>query len=58
MIREREKLGVRRPLARVTVASPDPAVREAIEQLSEALRGELNVKEVVAIADDSALCSL
>jgi isoleucyl-tRNA synthetase len=49
---------VRRPLARVTVASPDPAVRSAIEQLSDALRGELNVKEVVAIADDSALCSL
>jgi isoleucyl-tRNA synthetase len=58
VIREREKLGVRRPLARVTVASPDPAVRSAVEQLSEALRGELNVKEVVAIADDSALCSL
>jgi isoleucyl-tRNA synthetase len=58
VIREREKLGVRRPLARVTVASPDPAVRDAIEQLSDALRGELNVKEVVAIADDSALCSL
>jgi isoleucyl-tRNA synthetase len=58
VIREREKLGVRRPLARVTVASPDPAVRLAVEQLSDALRGELNVKEVVAIADDSALCSL
>jgi isoleucyl-tRNA synthetase len=58
VIREREKLGVRRPLARVTIASPDPAVRDAIEQLSDALRGELNVKEVVAIADDSALCSL
>ncbi len=58
VIREREKLGVRRPLARVTVASPDPAVRSAIEQLSDALRGELNVKEVIAIADDSALCSL
>jgi isoleucyl-tRNA synthetase len=58
VIREREKLGVRRPLARVTVASPDPAVRLAVEQLSDALRGELNVKEVVAIADDSALCKL
>jgi isoleucyl-tRNA synthetase len=58
VIREREKLGVRRPLARVTVASPDPKVRAAVEQLSDALRGELNVKEVVAIADDSALCKL
>ncbi len=58
LIREREKLGVRRPLARVTVASPDPTVLAAIEQLSEALRGELNVKEVEAIADDSALCTL
>jgi isoleucyl-tRNA synthetase len=58
VIREREKIGVRRPLARVTIASPDPAVRSAVEQLSDALSGELNVKEVVAIADDSALCSL
>ena len=58
VIREREKLGVRRPLARVTVASPDPQVLAAVEQLSEALRGELNVKEVDAIADDSALCTL
>ncbi len=56
VIREREKLGVRRPLARVTVASPDPAVRGAIEQLADALRGELNVKEVETIADDAALC--
>ncbi len=58
VIREREKLGVRRPLARVTVASPDPQVRTAIEQLSDALRGELNVKQVVTLADDSALCKL
>jgi isoleucyl-tRNA synthetase len=58
VIREREKIGVRRPLARVTVASPDEAVRSAVEQLADALCGELNVKEVVAIADDSALCSL
>jgi isoleucyl-tRNA synthetase len=58
VIREREKLGVRRPLARVTIASPDAQVRAAVEQLSDALRGELNVKEVVAIADDSALCKL
>ncbi|HYJ08693.1 MAG TPA: isoleucine--tRNA ligase, partial [Polyangiaceae bacterium] len=58
LIREREKLGVRRPLQRVTVASPDPQVRASIEQLADALRGELNVKEVLAIADDSALCSL
>jgi isoleucyl-tRNA synthetase len=58
LIREREKLGVRRPLARVTVASPDPRVRQAIEQLADALRGELNVKDVVTTADDSALCAL
>jgi len=58
VIREREKLGVRRPLARLTIASPDATVRSAVEQLADALQGELNVKEVVAIADDSALCSL
>jgi isoleucyl-tRNA synthetase len=58
VIREREKIGVRRPLARVTVASPDPQVRAAIEQLADAVRGELNVKAVDTISDDSALCQL
>ncbi|MDB4976241.1 MAG: isoleucyl-tRNA synthetase, partial [Myxococcaceae bacterium] len=55
VIREREKLGVRRPLAKATVVSSDPKVRLAIEQFADAITGELNVKEVEVIADDSLL---
>jgi isoleucyl-tRNA synthetase len=58
VLREREKLGVRRPLARVTVAHPDPVVRAALTQLREAITAELNVKDVAVLADDSALCSV
>ncbi|HEY6879376.1 MAG TPA: DUF5915 domain-containing protein, partial [Polyangiales bacterium] len=58
VIREREKIGVRRPLAKATVASPDPRVRAAVEQFGEAITGELNVKRVEVTADDSALCKV
>ena len=58
VIREREKLGVRRPLAVATVASPDPEVRAAIEQFADAIMGELNVRRVEVIADDSSLCKV
>jgi isoleucyl-tRNA synthetase len=58
VIREREKLGVRRPLGKVTVASPDPVVRAAVEQFSEAVLGELNVKAIEVIEDDSMLCKV
>lgn len=57
-IREREKLPVRRPLAKVTVASPDPAVRSAITAFEDAIRGELNVKAVEVLEDDSSLVEL
>jgi isoleucyl-tRNA synthetase len=49
---------VRRPLGKATVASPDPEVRAAIEQFADAITGELNVKAVEVIADDSALCKV
>jgi len=58
VIREREKLGVRRPLSKATVASADPKLRAAIEQFAEAITGELNVKAVEVIEDDSALCKV
>jgi isoleucyl-tRNA synthetase len=58
VIREREKLGVRRPLAKATVASADPKLRAAIEQFRESVTGELNVKAVEVIEDDSALCKV
>jgi isoleucyl-tRNA synthetase len=58
VIREREKLGVRRPLAKATVASADPKLRAAIEQFADAITGELNVKLIEVIEDDSALCKV
>jgi isoleucyl-tRNA synthetase len=58
VIREREKIGVRRPLAKVTVASADSKVREAVGQFRDAIMGELNIKEISVLADDSALCKI
>jgi isoleucyl-tRNA synthetase len=58
VVREREKIGVRRPLGKLTVASPDPRVREAVAQFEDAILGELNVKSVEVIADDSSLCKV
>ncbi len=57
-IREREKIGVRRPLGKVTVASHDPKVREAVLRLNDAILGELNVKEIDVMSDDSSLCKV
>ncbi|MCX4240414.1 isoleucine--tRNA ligase [Paraliomyxa miuraensis] len=57
-IREREKLAVRRPLATITVASPDPEVRRAVETGREDLLGELNVKELRVQEDDRGLVEL
>ncbi len=57
-LRETHRIGVRRPLARLTVASSDPAVRQAVERLRGDLEAELNVKSVELVEDDSALVSL
>jgi len=58
VIREREKIGVRRPLGKVVVASSDPVQRIAAEQFREAIAAELNIKELEVIADDSALSTI
>ncbi len=57
-LREKHKLKTRQPLATVTVVSTDAKVRAAIEAHSELLLEELNVKNVVALADDAALATL
>jgi isoleucyl-tRNA synthetase len=57
-IREREKLGVRRPLRLITVASPDPAARRAVEAAREDLLAELNVKALRVQEDDGGLVKL
>ncbi len=56
--RERAEIPVRRPLARVTVACPDPAVRAALAEHQADLLGELNVKALDLRADDGALVTL
>ncbi len=58
VIREREKLAVRRPLATMTVASPDDQVRRAIEAARDDLLAELNVKSLVVQEDDGGLVNL
>jgi isoleucyl-tRNA synthetase len=57
-LRERERIGVRRPLATLTVASRDPAVREAVRRFASDVEAELNVKNVELAEDDGALVSL
>jgi len=58
VIREREKLAVRRPLAALTVASPDAAVRRAVEAGGDDLLAELNVKRLEVREDDGGLVTL
>jgi len=57
-VREREKIAVRRPLPKVTVASPDPSVRAAVQAFADDVLGELNVKRIEVVEDDSALVSV
>jgi isoleucyl-tRNA synthetase len=57
-LRERERIGVRRPLASITVASPDAGVREALRHFEADVLGELNVKALELAEDDSGLVSL
>jgi isoleucyl-tRNA synthetase len=58
-LRERERIGVRRPLATVTVVSHDPAVVQLLQSRDNAdILGELNVKQVLVSGDDTALVDL
>ena len=57
-LREGEKIGVRRPLAAVTVASRDPQVRDAVNAFSAEIAAELNVKRVDTVEDDGDLVEL
>ncbi len=57
-IREREKIGVRRPLGTLTVASVDEAVRAAVQTHAADLLSELNIKALEVVADDSGLVTL
>ena len=57
-IRAREQVGIRQPLARLTVLSRDPDVRAAIEAHEPLISEELNVKRVDVQADEASLVQL
>jgi len=59
MLREREKIGVRRPLASITVVSDDPATVARLQRRDNSdILGELNIKTIEVSSDDSALVDL
>ncbi|MBA3545282.1 MAG: isoleucine--tRNA ligase [Nannocystis sp.] len=57
-LRERERIGARRPLGAVTVVSHSPAVLERLRRGEADILGELNVKQVLVSSDDTALVDL
>jgi isoleucyl-tRNA synthetase len=57
-LREERKLKNRQPLARLTVASRDAAVRAAVEALAPLIADELNVKAVAVSAEEAAFCAV
>ncbi len=57
-LREKHKLKTRQPLSTLTVVSTSEAVRKALVAHAELLEDELNVKQVVALADDASLATL
>jgi len=58
-LRERERIGARRPLGTLTVVSHAPAIVELLRRRdSSDILGELNVKQIAVSGDDSALVDL
>ena len=57
-LRERERIGVRRPLPELKVASPDAVKRAAVERHLTHILGELNVKKVAIVEDDADLIQI
>ncbi len=58
-LRERERIGARRPLGTLTVVSHAPAIVELLGRRdSSDILGELNVKQISVSGDDSALVDL
>jgi isoleucyl-tRNA synthetase len=57
-LREEQKVKVRQPLARLTVVSRNPAARAAALETAQAIRDELNVKEIATSDDEASFCTL
>jgi isoleucyl-tRNA synthetase len=58
VLREKHKLKTRQPLKRVTVVSHDDAARARLQKHAALVAEELNVKEVLVVADDASLATL
>ena len=54
-LRKREKIRVRQPLQRILVPVMDPAFGARLEAVAELVMGEVNVKAVEPLAEDSAI---
>lgn len=57
-LREDHKIKVRQPLARLTVVHRDAGIRAQVLSQTALIADELNVKEVVVLADESAFTSV
>jgi len=57
-LREDHKIKVRQPLAQLSVVHRDPVVREQVRLQAALIMGELNVKDVVTLSDESAFASV
>jgi isoleucyl-tRNA synthetase len=57
-LREDHKLKVRQPLAKITVVHREARVRDAVLASTSLIADEINVKEVVVLADESAFASV
>lgn len=57
-LREGERIGVRRPLPSLIVASRDPEVRAAVQRFAADIESELNIKTIEVAEDDAGLVSL
>jgi isoleucyl-tRNA synthetase len=57
-LRVAESIRTRQPLTRLMVVGHDPAIRQAVLDHAALLQEELNVHEIVASADDTALAEL
>ncbi len=58
VLREKHKLKTRQPLKSVTVVSHDDATRARLRKHAALVADELNVKEVIVVADDASLATL
>ncbi len=57
-LREKQRIGVRRPLATLTVATPSAEARAALRRFEGDVLGELNIKQLALTEDDSDLVTL